>query len=99
MFAEVLGHHLPAEDFCDFDEPVFDGDFGMPEERRPDVVRRRRFGSRGVYREFESLSLRQDTLGRHSLCPAIRPEKPRKSAIFGGRVCTLGWGWKVEISL
>jgi hypothetical protein len=40
------------------------------------------------YRAFESLSLRQDAFGRHSLCPMIGPEKPRNSALLGGRLFT-----------
>jgi hypothetical protein len=44
MIAEALGHQFSIAVFCDFDASVFEGDFGMPEERRPDVVCGRWFG-------------------------------------------------------
>jgi hypothetical protein len=52
-----------------------------------------------AYQEFESRSLRQDATGRQSLCWPIGPEKPRNSAVFRGRLCTVGWGRKLEMSL
>jgi hypothetical protein len=45
------------------------------------------------------LSVRQGAAGGQSLCWPIGPEKPRNSAVFRGRLCTLGWGRKLEMSL
>jgi hypothetical protein len=51
------------------------------------------------YREFESLSLRQDALGRQSLCATIAAQKPRNPAVFRGRLFTSSWCRRLEIPL
>jgi hypothetical protein len=59
--------------------PKLEGQAVLPFFRRNDV-----------YREFESLSLRQNACGRHSLLSMIGPEKPSNWAVFSWMAVHLG---------